>query len=258
MSESQNQFPITRAAPINRRNVRGNLTLVICLAASLSVFGADKQKQHPSLDADTVVWVGLDYSMVRMIGGNDFRVPDVIFPAMLEKWNTLFLDERIELVARAMGKQVAVDIGSVTEHNKTTTAKQIVLTPGPEDVIEKSHITPQEIASAVRSYKLKQEKGLGLVFIVDRLIEKMPRANMPTGNHGTGVTYSAAKGAVYVVLFDIAGREIISAKREVSSVASGANFRNFWFGPIKDADKSLARVGTKKGNQRLNSPALRQ
>jgi hypothetical protein len=108
MSENQNKISPTSSGPINRRDVKSNFISVTCLATSLfQVCGADKQKQHPSLDADTVVWVGLDYSMVRMIGGNDFRVPDVIFPAMLEKWNTLFLDERIELVARAMGKQVA-------------------------------------------------------------------------------------------------------------------------------------------------------
>jgi hypothetical protein len=184
--------------------------------------------------------------MVRMIGGNDFRVPDIIFPGMLEKWNTLFLDERIDVVARTIGKRMAVDIASVAERNKMASAKQIIASPGPEDVIGKSHITKEDIDNAVRSYRFKEENnnGLGLVFIVDRLIEKVPRLNAPTGHASTGVTYDSAKGAVYVVLFDVATREVISAKREVNHIGSGANFRNFWFGPIKDADKSLGRIGT--------------
>lgn len=209
--------------------------------------GLAKEARNPLMDSDTVVWSGLDYSMVRMIGGNDFKygfqAPDLIFPGMPEKWNQLFLDERIELVANALGKRVSIDMSGVAARNKTATTNQIILTPGPKDVIKESHITKQDIASAVRSYKMDKANGLGLVFIVDRLVH---RHHTPAPDaHGTSSLASdTSAGAVYVVFFDIATREVISANRETASISTGGNFRNFWFGPIKDADKSLKQYKT--------------
>jgi len=195
--------------------------------------------------SDTVVWAGLDYSMVRMIGGSnfeyDFKVPDLIFPGMLEKWNQLFLDERVELVANALGKRVSVDIGGVTERNKAATPKQVILTAGPQDVIKESHITQQDIAAEVRSYKMEKTNGLGLVFVVDRLVNLSPAADRP----GIATRSPRSSGAaVYVVFFDIATRKVISAKRELHFVSTGGNFRNFWFGPIKSTDKNLREYNT--------------
>ena len=195
--------------------------------------------KNPLMAADTVIWAGLDYSMVRMIGKDEFNVPDAIFPGMPIKWNTLFIDERIELVAKALRKQVSIDIEGVTERNKTATAKQIILTPGPKDVIKESHITQDDIATAVQSYKLEKKSGLGLVFIVDRFIEGRYVPPEPPGNKTGGRI--AARGAVYVVFFDVATREVISAKREVDSVGTGSNFRNTWFSSIKDADQTLSK-----------------
>ena len=121
--------------------------------------------------SDTVVWAGLDYSMVRMIGTNDFQVPDMIFPGMLDKWNALFIDERIAKVAKALGKRVLLDMKGVARRNKATTTAQIISTSGTKHSIEESHVTPQDIATTVRSYELEKTNGLGLVFIVDRFCE---------------------------------------------------------------------------------------
>ena len=55
--------------------------------------------------SNAVVWAGLDYSMVRMIGNSDtIKVPDLIFQNMPEKWNDLFIDERLEGVATSLGR----------------------------------------------------------------------------------------------------------------------------------------------------------
>jgi hypothetical protein len=208
------------------------LLFAIFLAVNLSVPAKDKHSKNPLMASGTVIWAGLDYSMVRMIDGNKsefgFNVPDAIFPGMLDKWNQLFIDERVERVAKALGKRVSLDIGGVTERNKTATSEQIVLAPGPNDGIADSHITQRDIAVAVQSYKLAEKSGLCLVFIVDRLVNGA-RHLRPSG------------GAVYVVFFDVATREVISATREFHFVSSGGNFRNFWFGPIKETDKKLSK-----------------
>jgi hypothetical protein len=123
--------------------------------------------------SDSVIWAGLDYSMVRVIGDSqNIKVPDLIFQNMPEKWNDVFLDERIEGVAASLGKSVFIDIDGVTERNKTLNTNQVILSPTTVHVaaINESHITKQDIAAAVQSYKMEHKSGIGLVFIVDRMV----------------------------------------------------------------------------------------
>ena len=69
--------------------------LVIVAACT---FGAEKTAKNPLLASDTLVWAGLDYSQVRMIGPGEFRDQQALFPGMLQAWNDLFLQERIRFV----------------------------------------------------------------------------------------------------------------------------------------------------------------
>ena len=60
--------------------------------------------QEHSSEGGTLVWCGLDYSLVKMIGTLDFRQPDQIFPGMLLAWNGLFtFPERVCAGAGGMG-----------------------------------------------------------------------------------------------------------------------------------------------------------
>ena len=199
--------------------------MMAMLACGLSAFAADKTASNPLLASDKMVWAGLDYSMVRMIGPGEFHNSESIFPGMLQAWNDLFLQERIGFVEKATGKQVIIDMDGVTEANKAASAKQIINAPGAEDGIDQSHITPKDIARAVKSYKLKNKSGLGVVFIVDRLIKQDKKGS----------------GAVYVVAFDVASREVISSERELGK-GTGFGFRNFWFRVIKDAERGLKKL----------------
>ena len=201
------------------------LLMVGMLACGLNAFGADKPAKNALLASDKMVWAGLDYSKVRMIGPGEFHNPESIFPGMLQAWNDLFLQERIQFVEKATGKQVIIDIDGVTEANKAASAKQIVNEPGAQDGIDQSHITATDIARAVKSYKMKNKSGLGVVFIVDRLIKQDKK----------GV------GAVYVVAFDVDSREVIFSDRVVGK-AVGFGFRNFWFRVPKEAERGSKRL----------------
>lgn len=194
------------------------LLTVISLITFCAV--AAEQERPPLMDSDTVVWAGLDYSLVRMIGPGDFEDPEAIFPKYPDSWNELFLKERIEPAGKMLKKRLVPDIGGVTEANKRASAEQIIPVGGPEDTIEKTHITQPDIEKAVRAYDLDSKEGLGLVFIVDRLIK-------PEG-----------KGAVYIVFFDVASRDVISSERFIGK-AGGFGFRNYWFGVIKRVERSL-------------------
>ena len=77
----------------------------ILIAIGLLTFGfhspgAGKQDRHPLLASDTLIWAGLDYSIVRMVGPGEFNNSTAIFPGMLEAWNDLFLQERTRFVEK--------------------------------------------------------------------------------------------------------------------------------------------------------------
>ncbi len=211
-------------------------SFIVCCIAK------DKAKEHPLMKSDTVVWAGLDYSMVRMIGTNDFRLMEnAIFPDMPETWNRLFLEERISEVQKILKRRVIVDIAGVKERNKTTTRKQIVQAGPQEGDIASSHITVEQIADVLKSYKLETTNGLGLVFIVEKFVEKVEKYGAEDRRDPRQRFNSPASGAVYVVFFDLSSREVVSIERQVQTVKTAGNFRNFWFGVIKRTDGELEK-----------------
>ena len=213
--------------------------LITTLLLIVGVCGFAKAEKIRNLlvASDTVIWTGLDYSLASVIGragANStfaFAKEQTNFPAVYEKWNNLFLDERVNAVASALGKKIEVDINGVMDSNRKTFNSQLKFSTHISEETTAPNIPLIEIVNQVRSYKMDHTNGLGLVLIIDKLIE--------------GSFYGHASkpsfGAVYVVFFDVATREVISAEREVYTIQSAANFRNFWFGPIKDADSSLIK-----------------
>jgi hypothetical protein len=215
-------------------------------------FGKDEPVAQRLKSTDNIVWAGLDYSLMRMMGStNSMRVPNLLFQNMPARWNELFLDERIEGVAGLLKKRVLLDLAAVTERNKSLNSDQLVMDSRSATAIKLSHLSSNDIAKVVGSYKMNQKRGLGLVFVVDRMVylestfeelgvrreNKTPRASLGEG----GVGFISHAAAVYVVFFDVASREVISVRREIRDVTTGGSFRNFWFGPIKDIDSDLGK-----------------
>jgi hypothetical protein len=177
----------------------------------------------PGASEQTLAWCGLDYSMVKMIGTHDFRHPEEIFPGMLAKWNDLFIKEMLPHL-ESITKSVQIDLQSVTARNQTTSANQIEHVDGShKEMVDTSHISEADIDKAVRSYELKTNEGLGLVFIVDRLVKKQET------------------GCTYVVFFDVKSRKVVHSER-ICAGAGGGGFRNYWFRPIKSAVEKLPKM----------------
>jgi hypothetical protein len=195
----------------------------ILVAVMLTLSAACVTRAADAGSPDTLVWCGLDYSMVKMIGTMDFRQPEQIFPTMLDAWNGLFMKEMLPELEK-MAKSVATDIADVEAKNQKASAKQVEHEDGSrEEKVVASHIKDSDIANAVRAYKLKNTHGLGLVFIMDRLVK------------------AQETGCMYVVFFDVGSRKVVHSER-VCAQAGGIGFRNFWFRPVKDAVKKLPRM----------------
>jgi hypothetical protein len=189
----------------------------------LAVAGSRVSAAEEASSPDALVWCGLDYSMVKMIGTMDFNQPNQIFPGMLSAWNGLFIKEMLPELQK-MAKSVQTDLAAVQGRNEKATPSQIEREDGSrEEKVVPSHIKEADIASAVASYKLQNNQGLGLVFIMDRLVKAQETA------------------CLYVVFFDVASRKVIRSER-MCSQAGGMGFRNYWFRPIKDAVKKLPKM----------------
>jgi hypothetical protein len=201
------------------------MLLFAILTLGMCAFAGNKAARNALASVDKVVWAGVDYSQARLIGPGQFVNPNAIFPGMLEAWNQLVLQERMGFLEKELRKPVVADIAGVTEINKSASGSQIVKAPGASDTIRDSHITTDDIARAVRSYKLENKSGVAVVFIVDRLVKLDKKG----------------EGAVYVVAFDIGTREVLSSERIVGR-ATGFGFRNYWFRIVKDAEKGLGKI----------------
>jgi hypothetical protein len=167
-----------------------------------------------------IVWCGLDYSKVKMIGATEFDQSDQIFPGMLMAWNDLFVNNMLPEIAK-MARSVETDLKPVQANNQKTTKPQIERTDGTtKEMLLLSHIQDSDIAELVRSYELDHKTGTGLVFVVDRLVK------------------AQATSCFYVVFFDVASRNVIYSARYCEK-ASGNNFLDYWFRPFKVAVEKL-------------------
>jgi hypothetical protein len=176
-----------------------------------------------TVSSNALVWCGLDYSKVKMIGTLDFRQPSQIFPGALLEWNGLFMKEMLPKL-EAMFPLVESDLKAVEALNEKVTASQIEREDGTRaEKVNPTDITETNIADIVASYSLKHDKGIGLVFIMDRLVK------------------AQETGCLYVVFFDISSRKVLHSERVVAR-AGGFGFRNYWFSPIKTAVEKLPKM----------------
>jgi len=189
----------------------------------LSVSGAPAVRAAETASPETLVWCGLDYSKVKMIGTLDFQKPEAIFPGMITAWNGLFINEMLPQLEK-MAKSVRTDLQAVQARNEKAGASQIERKDGSQDeMVKPTHITEADIADIVKSYKMENDKGLGLVFVMDRLVK------------------AQETGCMHVVFFDVASRKVVRSER-VCAKAGGIGFRNFWFKPVKEVVKQLPKM----------------
>src|SRR5690242_8568305 len=118
-------------------------TLLMPLALIFFLMGCTSPTGRPK--DEPLIWCGLDYSKVKMMGTLDFRRPDEIFPGILAQWNGLFNKEMLPRLEQ-MAKHVYTDAGAVTARNQRTSSDQIERRDGTQrEMLDQSHITSADI-----------------------------------------------------------------------------------------------------------------
>jgi len=201
---------------------------VACLAVLSACSSQTVILTHPRVQgAEAVVWLGLDYSGVQMIGLDAFNEPDRIFPGFLEDWNRLFLREKLETLSRKLQKPVTIDTGAVEARNRTAGKGQILLEDGNlQRHVEAPRWSEAQVAGMVKGYDVATKRGVGLVFIVERMVKVR------------GARSDRSVGCVWRVFFDLESREILMCHRGCHD-AAGFGFRNYWFNVVKEALQAM-------------------
>src|SRR5215475_14882658 len=92
--------------------------------AMVGLLAAGAARAQVTDNPDALIWCGLDYSRVKMIGTTDFNRPQDIFPGMLVAWNGLFMKEMLPDLEK-MSPSLGSDMGAVNAANDKASAKQI-------------------------------------------------------------------------------------------------------------------------------------
>src|SRR5436309_9156199 len=97
---------------------------VLIALVMFALAGTDGVRAQESSSPNMLVWCGLDYSKVKMIGTTDFVQPQNIFTGMLVSWNGLFMKEMLPELEK-MAPSVGTDLAAVEAANEKASSKQI-------------------------------------------------------------------------------------------------------------------------------------
>jgi len=175
--------------------------------------------------AGTVIWLGIDYTHVRLVGEfTHFKdagpisaeeMRDKYFPA----WNSLVLSEAAKYDFKGMFMLSALvpDIGMVTSLNATTDLTQMNNTNA-------ARLGCPEIKRIVSAYDLKEQEGVGIILVAENMNKSIEMAKY------------------FVAVFNLKTREVLLCE-EVNEKAGGIGIRNYWAGTlynlVKDGKKNL-------------------
>lgn len=184
----------------------------------ISSFSYAQLTPHEALDSDEIVFFGLDYSKVKLIGAHGFSNPTDIKELYFDKWNQLIVNEsdKYDIGKAFNNKNVIYDFSVVNKRNQL---------PIVEDLVTENDydLSIEDVKSIIAAYEgEKATHGTGLVFIVE------------------SYNKNEQKGHYWIVLFDIATKESLEVF-EITGKAGGFGFRNYWARTIYDALKRIKK-----------------
>lgn len=179
---------------------------MLSLTAALLLFSPvaaqpQRGQTNPIEQIEQLCIYGVDYSIVNVYAAEE---SDDDFFEAFRRINLLLISEPEKYnFERAFRTPVGtLDIGPTQQNNENCRDRYLHVTT-------KVFPAQEEIMSLVRTYRLPQQEGVGVV-LVGLLLDK-----------------SREEGTYDVVFFDIATRDILSV-RTVTGKAGGFGLRNYW------------------------------
>lgn len=159
-----------------------------------------------------ITFLGLDFTQAKFIGEDGFKDPYKLKTYYLSNWNALLEEEYAKY---------NLPLNSLKARNyETNTADLMVLNDEIEDIedaiINGSHyIDEKDIQKSLRKYKLSDNKGIGVSFVVESF------------------NSSIEKAIIWVTFINMSNGSLLYTER-MEGKAEGFGLRNYWAGSIYD------------------------
>ena len=227
--------------------MRHLLALAALLSFSLPAAASSDVDDRLEAAAE-VVWVGIDYSAVRIFDAEQFEdpearvywgpmadLPDVVgrfrnpkevFATLTRDWNQMAVNALMEPLEKAIDRDITVDLSSENGPSSISSRK-VFFESQYEAKNNPPTMTEQDVAGLVKRYKVKARDGVGLVLIADRFSEPDKEA------------------CFWTTWFDLKKKEVIQTERTCEKPGS-ADFRAQWYAPAAKILKTVTKE-LKKG-----------
>lgn len=169
--------------------------------------------------APEIVWLGIDFSRVKLIGPAGFSDLHAILSTQIHAMNDVFIKEnnKFDLV-KYLRKKPRYQAEQVYQHNMNISPEGIVLVTDPGNRMDAN--TVQQI---VDECKFPLQPAIGMLFAAEALDKNQVAA------------------FVWVAFVDMSTGKVIAASKYAGR-AGGLSFRNFWVNAFFDVLKQLAPV----------------
>ena len=184
-----------------------SLAALILALPGFFQLSAQKTKSDVFNSTD-IVWYGLDFSEVKLVGSEGFTNPPEIKNRYFNSWNQLFVTERdkYNLQETFKKKNVEYNLDVVEERNKLPNVEELVINTS-------YTLDEAKIPDMLKEYSTKETEGIGLVFIMEAFNKTAEAATM------------------FVVFFDITAKTPLLVKK-MGAKPGGMGIRNYWAGAV--------------------------
>ncbi len=192
--------------------------LILLITAVLLSVTLSAQEINKAYKANTITFLGLDYSGAVFIGSNGFKNAAEL-QLLPDAWNSLFITEPQKYnIQSAFRVKTEYKLNIVKERNSTVNYADRIT----DEQLPIPHLSEKDVKIMIKSYPDIQNSEVALVFIVDAY-------DKPT-----------AKGYYHVVFFDTQSKTIL-LRYMVSGNASGGGLRNYWANSYYEVIKNAGR-----------------
>lgn len=202
--------------------------LVLILLVVGGIYGQEKYTTASIFSEKTIIWFGIDFSNIRLIGDAGFEDPDHIVSEEFGAMNKIIVNEpeKYDIAKFFYKETVDIDLSVIKERNLIENPESIVLPSGSTYAM-----TVSQISSMISEYEPAFDNGIGLVFIAEKFEKDIKQ------------------GTIWVTFFNVTTGEVLLAEK-MTGKAKGFTWKNYWvrtaYNIMKSVEKSVYYSWKKK------------
>ena len=187
--------------------IRKALVLAILIISMNNAAYSQKQQAIFNRMGPEIVWLGLDFTQVRMVGPLGTVDKNELIQ-LFEDINMVVITERSKynFEAALRKDEVPYNLEIVTKLNSEIDPNKAIAYASQE---ERARLNEEAISVLIKQYHVENKEGIGLVFFIETL-DKVRE-----------------QGTMWVTFFNLSDRNVLFTER-MSGTAGGISFRNHW------------------------------